>query len=65
LFIGYQHVYILADNDDKGQGATFAEKVAASVPNSRIVLMPAGHDVNSFYAVNGEGSVRARIEESN
>lgn len=63
LFAGYDTVFILADADDKGQGKGFAEKVAAVLPNSRIVMMPKGHDVNSWYVANGEGSVRALLEE--
>ncbi|XVU22570.1 toprim domain-containing protein [Actinoplanes sp. CA-054009] len=64
LFTGYKAVYILADNDDKGQGGDFAEKVAATIPNARVVMMPEGHDVNSWYIQNGPGSVRARVEET-
>ena len=62
MLAGYRAVYVLADNDDKGQGNTFAEKVAVQVRNSRIVLMDAGHDVNSFYVANGAGSIKAKIE---
>lgn len=48
VFAGYESVFILGDNDDKGQGATFAESLAELVPNSKVVLMPENHDVNSF-----------------
>jgi DNA primase len=48
MFVGYQVVYIFADNDDKGQGSEFAERVAELIPNSRVILMPDGHDVNSY-----------------
>jgi DNA primase len=60
-FKGYEAVYILADNDDKGQGETFAEKVAENVQNARIILMPKGHDVNSFLKADGPEALRERI----
>jgi DNA primase len=63
LFIGYKAVYILADHDDKGQGNAFAQKVASQIGNSRVVLLPEGHDVNSFYVANGSSSIRNLIEE--
>lgn len=62
LFAGYQVVFILADNDDKGQGNQFAEKIAALVQNSRIILMPEGHDVNSFVMENGPEALLDRLE---
>lgn len=61
-FAGYDVVYILCDNDDKGQGLVFGEKVAAQVANSRIVLMPEGHDVNSFVMAEGPDALKARLE---
>ena len=61
-FNGYEAVYVLCDNDDKGQGATFGEKVAGQIANSRMVLMPAGHDVNSFLVAEGPEALRARLE---
>lgn len=63
MFDGYETVYILADNDDKGQGAAFAEKVASQVPNSRVVLMPEGHDVNSYVLAEGPDALIARLED--
>lgn len=61
-FKGYESVFILADNDDKGQGETFAEKVAGQVANARIVLMPSGHDVNSFVHAEGADALKKRLE---
>ncbi|MDG4825984.1 toprim domain-containing protein [Asanoa sp. WMMD1127] len=61
-FKGYENVFILADNDDKGQGETFAEKVASQVANARIVLMPSGHDVNSFVLAEGPDALTKRLE---
>ncbi|MEV6638063.1 toprim domain-containing protein [Actinoplanes sp. NPDC051470] len=63
-FKGYNAVYVLCDNDDKGQGASFGEKVAAQIQNSRVVLMPSGHDVNSFVKSEGPEALRARLEDS-
>lgn len=62
LFAGYQTVWILADNDDKGQGEEFAEKIAGKIQNARISLMPPGHDVNSFVVENGAAALLDRLE---
>ncbi|WP_246157934.1 toprim domain-containing protein [Catellatospora sichuanensis] len=61
-FKGYAAVYILCDNDDKGQGKAFGEKVAAQVTNSRIVILPEGHDVNSFVATEGPDALLDKLE---
>jgi DNA primase len=53
IFEGYEKVMILADNDDKGQGQKFAEKVAEQVPGPAIRLLPDSHDVNSFTVEHG------------
>lgn len=47
-FDGYETIYVLADNDDKGQGQQFADEIAERLDNVRTILMPEGHDVNSF-----------------
>jgi DNA primase len=60
-FRGYDAVYILADNDDTGQGLKFAEAVAEKVRNPRIILMPKGHDTNSLYVAEGAEAIRERI----
>jgi DNA primase len=62
LFQGYETVYALADNDDKGQGNEFAEKIATLVPFTRIILMPPGHDVNSFVTSEGAQALLDRLE---
>ncbi|MDT0472804.1 toprim domain-containing protein [Streptomyces sp. DSM 41014] len=61
-FKGYRAVYILADQDDKGQGMEFAEKVAEQIKNARISPMPAGHDVNSFVLAYGRQALLDRLE---
>lgn len=61
-FKGYRAVYILADQDDKGQGMEFAEKVAEQIKNARISPMPAGHDVNSFVLANGPEALLDQLE---
>lgn len=58
---GYNTVYIFGDNDDAGQGAEFADKVAAQVPNAKVILMPSGHDLNSAYREFGPEAVRNMI----
>lgn len=58
---GYDTVFVLADNDDSGVGKKMAEKISRDVPQARTVLMPEGHDVNSFALENGSDALRARI----
>jgi DNA primase len=58
LFEGYASVVICADNDDTGAGRKFAAKVAQKVPGPNVVLMPEGHDVNSYYAEYGRTALR-------
>lgn len=62
LFDGYQHVYIAGDNDDKGNGRDFMEKVAAQVPGPRAVMMPDGHDINSYYNAFGRESLLSHLD---
>lgn len=61
VFAGYDRVLILGDADDKGQGEGFANDLARLVPNSRVVLMPEGEDVNSFYLAEGADALRRRV----
>lgn len=53
VFDGFERVIICADNDDKGAGEDFAQKVAQAVPGPAIFKWPDGHDLNSFYMENG------------
>lgn len=57
----YQHVFVLADADDKGAGMEFADTIAKQVKNVSIVSMPEGHDVNSFIRAAGTQALRERI----
>lgn len=57
----YDHVFVMADNDDTGAGMAFAEKVARSVKNVSIILMPEGHDLNSFYVMKGRDAVLEKL----
>lgn len=61
VFAGYDDVFILGDNDDKGQGETFANRIAKSIPNSKVVLMPDGHDVNSYFVAEGPEAIRRKV----
>lgn len=58
LFEGYQSVLICADNDDTGAGRKFAAKVAQNVPGPQVVVMPEGHDVNSYFCEHGRQALR-------
>jgi DNA primase len=61
VFDGYEDVFILGDNDDKGQGENFANALGELIPSSRVVLMPDGHDVNSYMAEAGEAALRNKV----
>lgn len=55
---GFSRILVLADNDDKGQGAEFAEKIADQLEEVKIILAPKGHDVNSTLVELGIAGVR-------
>lgn len=61
-FKGYDAVYVLCDHDDKGQGAEFGERIVPQIQGARMVLMPSGHDVNSFVCESGEAGLRELME---
>jgi DNA primase len=62
LFRGYETVFIFADNDDGGVGMEkFATPLAEKISGSRIILMPPGHDVNSFVQENGYDALRELV----
>lgn len=50
--LGYEIVFVLADGDEPGM--KFANTVARSLPNAKIVPCPPGEDVNSWIT-NPEG----------
>ena len=58
-FLGYRNVYVLADGDDAGM--QFATQVASTLPNSKIIPMPAGEDVNSLVVAKGKDALMERI----
>jgi DNA primase len=62
LFEGFESVLICADNDDTGAGRKFASKLAQNVPGPRVVLMPEGHDVNSYFSEFGRQALRDFME---
>lgn len=66
IFAGYRSVYILADNDDKGDGGSnpgmeLAQKVLAEVEQAELIPLPAGKDVNAVYLEEGLDGLRKRI----
>lgn len=64
LFEGYDRVIICADNDDKEMkngehaGRKFSAMVAKQVPGPEVILMPEGHDVNSYFGEVGVAGLR-------
>jgi DNA primase len=61
----YRTTYVLADNDDKGDGRSFAEAIAGDHHDTKIIMMPHGHDVNSFFCANGRDALLELIGFSN
>lgn len=59
LFLGYRNVNILADGDEPGM--EFANTVAKTLPNARIIPMPPGEDVNSIVNSQGKDALLERI----
>jgi DNA primase len=60
-FGGYDTVFVLTDHDDDGSGKALAEKVSQSVPAARTVMMPEGHDVNSFVLEQGSEALMKKL----
>lgn len=57
--MGFETVYIIADGDKPGIEA--AEKLAASLPNAKVIVLGDGHDSNSFLHEYGAAALRERI----
>lgn len=60
-FLGYEKVFIFADNDDNGQGKSFAKKLASDLPNALIVPAMEGEDVNSMVVKHGKSALTERV----
>lgn len=60
-FRGYDTVFVLADADDSGEGQDLAAKIESHVSAARTILMPQGHDVNSFVLQNGPDALRSKL----
>ncbi|MGW5773087.1 toprim domain-containing protein [Streptomyces longwoodensis] len=57
--LGFETVHIIADGDKPGMEA--AEKLAALLPNSKVIVLGDGHDSNSFLHEYGAAPLRERI----
>ncbi|WP_407696596.1 toprim domain-containing protein [Streptantibioticus cattleyicolor] len=58
-FMGFRHVYHVADGDEPGIAA--AEKRAAEMPNAKVIIPAPRHDSNSFAYEYGFDVLRERI----
>jgi len=58
--LGFGTVYIIADGDKPGIEA--AEKLAALLPNAKVIVLGDGHDSNSFLHEHGAVALRERID---
>jgi len=54
---------VLADNDDNGQGQGLAEEIQKTIRDCSTLVLPSGHDVNSFYTEVGEDALGYLIDE--
>ncbi|MFJ9234364.1 toprim domain-containing protein [Streptomyces anulatus] len=57
--LGFGTVFIIADGDKPGIEA--AEKLAAQLPNAKVIVLGDGHDSNSFLHEHGAIALRERI----
>ncbi|MGW1231449.1 toprim domain-containing protein [Streptomyces californicus] len=57
--LGFAAVFIIADGDKPGMEA--AEKLAARLPNAKVIVLGDGHDSNSFLHKFGATALRERI----
>ena len=58
-FLGYRDVFVLADGDEAG--VHFANTIAATLPNAKVIPMPSGQDVNSVVLSEGKQGLLERI----
>lgn len=58
---GFSRIIVLADNDDAGQGLAFGEMIAEQLEETKIVLAPKGHDVNSVLVEFGAAGLREKF----
>jgi len=65
LFMGYETIYVVGDNDVKedgsNPGAEFSKRVANEILNSQIVTLPPGMDINDYYLAHGADATRALL----
>lgn len=59
-FLGYREVLILADGDEAGM--QFADGIAESLPNARVIPCPPGQDVNSLVLNGGPAALLERVK---
>ncbi|MFG3176606.1 toprim domain-containing protein [[Kitasatospora] papulosa] len=57
--LGFGTVFIIADGDKAGIEA--AEKLAAQLPNAKVIVLGDGHDSNSFLHTFGAAALREKI----
>jgi hypothetical protein len=78
-FLGYETVFILADNDETkynencpkckkkcrghNPGLEFAYRLKEDLPNSTIIPSAKGHDVNSMYLEMGKKAILERVTQ--
>ena len=58
-FLGYREVFILADGDEPGM--LFANTIAKTLPNAKVIPSPPGEDVNSLVLSRGKSALLERI----
>lgn len=59
-FLGYQTVYVISDGDEPG--TRFANTVATTLPNAKVVPCPAGEDTNSMATSGRINEILERLQ---
>lgn len=57
--VGFEVVFIIADGDEPGIKA--ADKLAAEMPNGKVVILGDGYDINSFTHTQGIDAYRKKL----
>lgn len=58
-FLGYREVFVFADGDEPGMN--FANGVAKSLPNAKVIPFPPGSDVNDLVLTKGKQALLDRL----
>lgn len=61
LFAGFRRVFVFTDGDKPGR--SLGRIIAQQLPNSQIITLPDGEDLNSLYVAGGKAAIRGLWEK--